>query len=80
MGEYQEPLRVLFLCTGNSARSQIAEALLTRKGAGRVIAGSAGVKPSDVIHPMTIAALEEVGIDWSGRTPQSRLPSRTPHP
>jgi protein-tyrosine-phosphatase len=63
----QEPLRVLFLCTGNSARSQIAEALLAKKGAPLFQAGSAGVQPRPAVHPDAIHVLREFGIDWRGR-------------
>ena len=59
------PVRVIFVCTGNSARSQMAEALLRRDGGDRVEVVSAGVSPRG-IHPMTIKALEKVGIDISG--------------
>ena len=54
---------VLFLCTGNSARSIIAEALLNRDGAGRFRAFSAGSQPKGEVHPYTIALLEGLGID-----------------
>jgi arsenate reductase len=64
------PLNVLFLCTGNSARSQIAEALLQKKGRGRFHAGSAGSHPAAHVHPVTVRVLAESGIDWSGRTPK----------
>lgn len=64
------PFRVLFLCTGNSARSQIAEALLTRKGRGAFEAGSAGSAPAAQVHPLTVEVLREHGIDWTGRTPK----------
>lgn len=63
-------LRVLFLCTGNSARSQIAEALLNQLGAGRVVAASAGTRPAPRVNPFAIAALGEAGIPWSGHAPQ----------
>lgn len=49
---------VLFLCTGNSARSIMAEALLNRLGKGKINAHSAGSKPKDKPHPMTIEILE----------------------
>jgi arsenate reductase len=62
----REPLRVLFLGDGNPARSQIAEALLARKGAGRFAAGSAGAEPQ-AVHPDAVDVLGELGIDWSGR-------------
>ena len=55
---------VLFLCTHNSARSQMAEALLRRRAGDRYRACSAGTEPTDV-HPMTRRVLEEVGIDTS---------------
>ncbi len=59
------PIRVIFVCTGNSARSQMAEALLRRDGGGAFEVVSAGVSPRGV-DPMTIRALEKVGIDISG--------------
>jgi arsenate reductase len=65
------PLRVLVLCTGNSARSQIAEALINRKGAGRVVAGSAGSRPAPRVNPYAVRVLAEVGIHWAGHAPQS---------
>jgi arsenate reductase len=54
--------RVLFLCTGNSARSQMAEGLLRHHAADRLEVVSAGTEPSTV-HPLAIAAMREVGID-----------------
>lgn len=56
--------RVLFLCTGNSARSQIAEALLVERSGGRVEARSAGSHPK-VLHPNAVRVLAERGIDIS---------------
>ena len=64
------PARVLVLCTGNSARSQIAEALLATKGRGRVEAASAGARPAPRVHPLALAVLREHGIMWPERTPQ----------
>lgn len=58
--------RVLFLCTGNSARSQMAEALLRKHGGARFEAYSAGIEPS-VINPFTVRVLSEVGIDASSQ-------------
>ena len=58
------PIRVLFVCTGNSARSQMAEAILRREGGGDFETFSAGVDPRPV-HPLTIRALAEIGIDIS---------------
>ena len=66
-----EPVRVLFLCTGNSARSQVAEALLRHRGGGRVVAGSAGSTPRDRVHPLAVRVLHEHGIEWAGRQPRS---------
>ena len=62
--------RVLFLCTGNSARSQIAEAVLNKKGRGRFQAHSAGSRPADRMNPLAIQALAEGGIEWCGHPPR----------
>ena len=56
---------VLFLCTGNSARSQIAEGLLRHLAGDRFDAFSAGTDPKG-LHPQTVSAMKEVGIDVSG--------------
>ena len=58
--------RVLFLCTGNSARSQMAEAILRRHGGDQFEAYSAGLKPKG-IHPLTIQVMKEKGYDLSGQ-------------
>jgi len=58
--------RVLFLCTGNSARSQIAEALADELGAGAISADSAGSRPKP-LHPNAVRVLRERGIDIAGR-------------
>jgi arsenate reductase len=58
------PIRVIFVCTGNSCRSQMAEALLRRDGGAAFEVVSAGVTPRPV-NPMTVRALERVGIDIS---------------
>ena len=59
-----DPLRVLFLCTHNSARSQMAEAFLNNLGEGRFKAFSAGTRARG-LHPFSIQAMAEVGIDVS---------------
>ncbi len=60
------PHRVLFICTGNSARSILAEAILNKLGEGRYAAQSAGAKPSGTINPLTIETLRTYGIDTAG--------------
>ncbi|MBV9242305.1 MAG: arsenate reductase ArsC, partial [Acidobacteria bacterium] len=62
--------RVLFLCTGNSARSQMAEGLLRHMAGDRFDVYSAGVEPSRV-RPEAIAAMDEIGIDISGQQSKS---------
>ena len=64
------PLRVLFLCTHNSARSQLAEAILRLCGGDAVEVASAGDHPS-VVHPMAIALMEQHGIDPRAHTAKS---------
>ncbi|MEV0156367.1 ArsR family transcriptional regulator [Micromonospora sp. NPDC050686] len=59
---------VLFVCTGNSARSPIAEALLRRHTGGRVEVASAGIRPRDRLHPNAVRVLrEEFGTDVAGQ-------------
>lgn len=69
------PFRILVLCTGNSARSQMAEAIITTRGLkrplGRVVAASAGSKPAPKVNEYAIVALQNHGIEWRGRTPKS---------
>ena len=70
MGRLEYPIRVLFLCTGNSARSQIAEALLRKKGGERFVVSSAGTDPAPAVCPEAIHALGAHGIDWSDAKPK----------
>ena len=65
-----EKKRVLILCTGNSARSQMAEGLLRHDAGDRFEVASAGVEPSHV-RPQAIEAMREVGIDISGHRSKS---------
>jgi protein-tyrosine-phosphatase len=57
---------VLFLCTGNSARSVMAEAILNKLAAGKFRAYSAGSQPKGRVHPETIRLLQSLGYDTSG--------------
>jgi protein-tyrosine-phosphatase len=62
--------RLLFLCTGNSARSQIAEVLVEQRSAGTVVARSAGSHPKP-LHPNAVRVMAERGIDIAGRPTKS---------
>jgi arsenate reductase len=65
MADSTGPIRVIFVCTGNSARSQMAEAILRRDGGDAFEVVSAGVDPRGV-HPITVQVLADVGVDISG--------------
>lgn len=62
--------RVLFVCTGNQARSQIAEALLRSSSRGRFEAYSAGSQPKENVHPLAIRVLQEAGVDAGNLRPK----------
>lgn len=65
------PLGVLVLCTANSARSQLGEALLAHLGGDLIRAASAGTAPGKGPHPLAIETLRRRGIDWSGKRSKS---------
>ncbi len=67
----QKPVQVLILCTGNSARSQMAEGLVNHFLGARFYARSAGTRPAARVHPEAVAALQELGIDISQARPKS---------
>ena len=64
------PPTVLILCTGNSARSQMAEALLRAKAGDAFVVVSAGTEPAARVNPLAIAAMREIGIDISAARPR----------
>ncbi|MGL4491173.1 MAG: arsenate reductase ArsC [Rhizobiaceae bacterium] len=61
-----KPYNVLFLCTGNSARSILAEAILAKFGAPRFKSWSAGSQPKGTVHPKSLQLLQSLGYDASG--------------
>ena len=63
-------IRVLFLCTGNSARSQIAEGLLHHIGGSRFQVYSAGTSPRPTVHPMAVRVMAEEGVDIREQHPK----------
>ena len=60
--------KVLFLCTGNSCRSQMAEAIVNARLGDEWQAVSAGTVPAGYVHPKALAALREIGIEHDGRS------------
>jgi arsenate reductase len=62
---------VLFLCTGNSARSVLGEAIMNKLGEGRFRAWSAGSRPKDEVHPMALSVLNGMGYETTGMRSKS---------
>jgi arsenate reductase len=62
--------RALFVCLHNAGRSQISQALFERAAGGRHEARSAGTTPGERVHPKVVEAMDELGIDLSGRVPR----------
>ena len=60
--------KVIFVCTGNSARSQMAEAIVNTRLGSKWKAYSAGTQPADHVHPLAIEVLKEIGIEHKGQT------------
>ncbi len=61
-------LKIMFLCTGNSCRSQMAEGIANFLGKGIIKAYSAGLNPSGFVHPYAVKVMSEIGIDISNYT------------
>jgi arsenate reductase (thioredoxin) len=72
------PFNVLFLCTGNSARSQLAEALVNSMGRGRLRAYSAGSRPAERVQPLALALIGELGLPMQGLRPKGWEEFATP--
>jgi arsenate reductase len=71
--ETMKKQKVLFLCTQNSARSQMSEGFLRHLAGDRFEAYSAGIEPTDEIHPCAVEAMREVGIDISDQSPKGLI-------
>ena len=69
-GTTVDELSVLYVCTHNAGRSQMAALLTETLSKGRVKATSAGSAPSDAVNPVAVQAMEEIGIDMTGAVPK----------
>ena len=72
------PYNVLFLCTGNTARSILAEGILRKAGAGRFNAFSAGSQPNGMVNPFALKVLRELGVDRPNVAPEPPAGHRAP--
>ena len=66
----RKPHRLLFVCVGNSCRSQMAEGLARAMGGDRVVAESAGTSPGDRVAPKAVEVMAELGVDISQHRPK----------
>ena len=64
------PPRLLFVCVHNTGRSQMAEAFTRQLSGGKVVAKSAGTRPSDTLNSVVVEAMREKGIDITAHTPK----------
>lgn len=74
MNQTNRVKRVLFVCVGNSGRSQMAEAFFNAMAKGRAQAFSAGTRPAESINPVVVEAMREIGIDISDQKPKPLTP------
>jgi len=67
-------VKILFLCTGNSGRAQMAEGMLRNLAQGPIQVLSAGIDPDESVHPSAIEVMREIGLDISDQVPKLFLP------
>jgi arsenate reductase len=73
-----EKIKTLFICTGNSCRSQMAEGFLHQLAGDRFAAYSAGSFPSDSIHPLAVKVMAEMGMEISRNKTSIKLKAKSP--